>query len=167
MFKNALSLLELINNYQPAGNRHKCHKQMKDLFLVLLLLVFSVGVFSQTADIPPRDEPISVVTCESALTLDEIFGTFIALIAFIPIAVQFLRKLLFPNTIGLPIQIFSWFVGLAITVAGWALNLGFLDGLSIWMALLYGAGACLAANGIFDTGLITAIFGLFEKKSAR
>jgi len=92
-----------------------------------------------------------------------IFETFLALVAFIPVVVQFFRKLL-PNLSGLGVQIFSWTIGIIITIAGWLLHLGFLDGIPIWQALLYGAGASLAANGIFDTGIITAIFGLFIKK---
>jgi len=99
--------------------------------------------------------------------LKGIFETFFALVAFIPIAVQFLRKYLFTSAGGIAAQLFSWAVGLSVTLIGWLLHLGFLDGLSIWVALLYGVGACLAANGIFDTGLIdsifNAIFGLFGK----
>jgi hypothetical protein len=149
---------------------------MKNLILVLSL-IFSMGVFSQAKGLGEVKEfndsgqaAVSVETLSEVSVkaeeqeqnpLDGIFGTFFALVAFIPVAVQFLRRFLFPKATGLGIQIFSWVAGLIITMAGWLLNLGFLDGLSIWMALLYGAGASLAANGIFDTGLITAIFKLF------
>ena len=33
------------------------------------------------------------------------------------------------------------------------------------MAILYGLGASLAANGIFDTGFIEWFIGLFKRKS--
>lgn len=121
------------------------------------MLAFSIAVFSQT--VPEPDPPVPEVK-----TIDGIFETFFALVAFIPLAVQTLRRLVMPNAGGLGVQIFSWVVGLAVTLVGWWFHLGFLDGLSIWMALLYGTGACLAANGIFDTGIITAIFSLFEKR---
>jgi hypothetical protein len=137
---------------------------MKHLFLVLLSLTFSVCVFSQPVDIPIPDNPAAVYDQPVSIP-DGTFETFLALVAFIPIAVQVLRKLLIPNAAGIGVQVFSWTVGVAITLAGWLLHLGFLDGLSFWIALLYGAGACLAANGIFDTGLITALFGLFGKKA--
>ena len=111
------------------------------------------------------EQPETVIPPENPF--DGIFETFFALVAFIPIAVQFLRKFLFTSAGGIAAQCFSWAVGIIITLAGWLLHLGFLDGLSIWMALLYGVGACLAANGVFDTGLINAIFnaifGLFGK----
>jgi hypothetical protein len=156
-------------------------------FLFLLSLTFSVFLFSQTvrADIPQPDNvayavpaesagiaatpdysaPVQVVYEQSAIP-DGIFSTFLALAAFIPVAAQFLRKRLIPNATGIWVQAFSWAVGIAVTLAGWLLHLGFLDGLSIWLALLYAFGACLAANGVFDTGLITALFGLFGKKVA-
>jgi len=153
-------------------------------FLFLLLLTFSVFVFAQTAqaDIPQPDNIAYAVPSESAdapdysapvqaayeqpAIQDGIFSTFLALVAFIPVAVQFLRKRLIPNATSIWVQVFSWVVGIAITLSGWLLHLGFLDGLSIWLALLYAFGACLAANGLFDTGLITDLFGLFGKKAA-
>ena len=152
---------------------------MKHLFLLFLALAFSICAFSQAVPDPVTDSSgvaleqqstggtgqDQAVTAEK--TFDGIFETFFALVAFIPVAVQFLKKLIIPNAAGLSVQIFSWAIGIAITIAGWLLHLGFLDGLSFWIALLYGAGACLAANGIFDTGIITAIFGLFGQKAQK
>jgi hypothetical protein len=148
---------------------------MKHLFLVLLSLIFSASVYSMAVPDPVASDvgyefvtPVEVATPDvivpEAKTIDGIFETFLALVAFIPIAVQFLRKLILPNSTGIGVQIFSWAIGIVITLSGWLLHLGFLNGLSFWLALLYGIGASLAANGIFDTGLITAIFSLFAKK---
>jgi hypothetical protein len=140
-------------------------------FLLLLSLTFSVFLFAQMAqaDIPPQgdipDVAVPELTVTQATSLDGVFSTFLALVAFIPIAVQFLRKRLIPYAKGAWVQVFSWVVGIVITLVVRLLNLGFLDGLSIWLALLYGIGACLAANGVFDTGLITAVFVLFGKKA--
>lgn len=155
---------------------------MKHLFL-LMMLIFSMSIFAQTVPDPVPDDPVVVVVDKDeqpanpivaivdegeqpANQPDKIFETFFTLVAFIPIVVQFLRKLIIPNSKGLGVQIFSWVIGIAITIIGWLLHLGFLDGISIWLALLYGAGASLAANGVFDTGIITAIFSLFEKKTS-
>ena len=159
--------------------------------LILLSLFFSVFVFAppMQAAIHQADNVAYAAVSESteaaiydvtaveiaependvktAFSLDGVFSTFLALVAFIPIVVQFLRKRLIPNATSVWVQVFSWAVGMTITLAGWMLNLGFLDGLSIWLALLYGLGACLAANGVFDTGLIVALFGLFEKKTVK
>jgi len=141
---------------------------MKHLFLILMLLfagAFATTVIAAPADNPPQpDEAVyspDIITTDS---LTDAFQTFFALVAFIPLVVHFFRRLILPNATGLTVQIFSWAIGLVVTLVGWILHLGFLDGLSIWLALLYGAGACLAANGVFDTGLITAIFGLFGLK---
>ena len=127
---------------------------MKHLILVFSL-IFSVCVFQAIAGSPE--------TVVSESPLNGIFVTFFALAAFIPVAVQFLRKLILPYAGGIAVQIFSWLVGVCITLAGWALNLGFLDGLSIWIALLYGAGASLAANGVYDTGLVNAVINVILK----
>lgn len=138
-----------------------------------MTLTFSVCTFSQPADTlpdisgayePPGVAPVSGTEFTSPKTPDGIFETFFALAAFIPIAVQFLRKLIIPGVSGLWVQIFSWAIGLGITMLGWAFGLGFLSGLMWQQALMYGAGACLAANGIFDTGLIESVFSLFTKK---
>ena len=156
---------------------------MKHLFLLMMMLIFSMSIFAQTVPDPVPDDPVVVVVDKDeqpanpivaivdegeqpANQPDKIFETFFTLVAFIPIVVQFLRKLIIPNSKGLGVQIFSWVIGIAITIIGWLLHLGFLDGISIWLALLYGAGASLAANGVFDTGIITAIFSLFEKKTS-
>ena len=90
-------------------------------------------------------------------------GTFAALVAVIPVVVELFKKLL-PNMPSLGKQIFSWGIGLVITVAAWLLNFGFLAGMEWYVMLLYGVGASLSANGIFDTGLITKILGVFNKK---
>ena len=134
---------------------------MKRLIL-FLSLIFSVSALFCAPVADSLYEQTKTVISENPF--DGIFETFFALVAFIPFVVQFLRTLLFPKATGIAVQIFSWVVGLAITLTGWALNLGFLAGLSIWLAILYGIGASLAANGVYDTGLITAIFKLLGIK---
>jgi len=154
-------------------------------FILILTLFLSTLAYSQSSYVESEDEVFTVVDIGSppdALVsnnviasetpvlhlsaIEGIFSTFIALVAFIPIAVQYLRSRFMPNYSGIWIQVFSWVVGLIITLIGWILNLGFLDGLSVWLALLYGVGACLASNGIFDTGIISALFKLVDKKGA-
>ena len=66
---------------------------------------------------------------------------------------------------GIVTQIVSWVVGIGITMFGWWQHLGFLDGIEWYIALLYGLGSGLAANGIADTGLIEWVIGLFRRKS--
>jgi hypothetical protein len=97
-------------------------------------------------------------------TVGDAFATFAALVAVIPVVTEALKRLLFPSGKGLGVQLLSWGTGIVLTVAGWALDLGFLSGLSIWLTLLYGAGASLAANGVFDAGIVTALFDLIKPK---
>jgi hypothetical protein len=134
-------------------------KLLFSFFSLLMLFMCSVcDVSAQSVD--PSTPP--------GIPLDGIFATFLTLVAFIPVAVQFLRNVLFKGASGLVMQILSWAIGLVITGVGWGLNIGFLAELSVWQALIYGAGACLAANGVFDTGIVSTIidgiFKLFKPK---
>ena len=118
----------------------------------LLIVVVSIPVLAQDGIVIPPE-------IGDFLGL----GTFAALVAVIPVVVEIFKKL-FPKMSSLGTQIFSWGIGLIITVAAWAFNFGFLAGMEWWVMLLYGAGASLSANGVFDTGLITKILGVFNKK---
>ena len=126
---------------------------MKRIFLImctaLMLASLSVPAMAQdTAEPPP-------VTAG--------FETFVALVAFIPLLTELLKKAL-PKASSRVNQIISWATGLVVTCAGWLFGLGFLAGMEWYIMLLYGLGASLAANGVFDTGLITWFVGLFERK---
>jgi len=94
------------------------------------------------------------------------FATFATLVAAIPICVEVIKKLIGKTsaTKNLYVQIISWVTGIALTMIGWFLNLGFLADLSWIYALVYGLGASLAANGIADTKIIQSIISLFIKK---
>lgn len=130
-------------------------KWLMPLITMLVLMVsFPVAVYAQdTGGVETTDYEVA-------------FATFAALVAAIPFVVQAIKKLI-PSieSSSLATQIVSWVTGLAVTMIGWAFHLGFLNDLEWWMALLYGLGASLAANGIFDTGFIEWFIGLFKKKS--
>lgn len=98
--------------------------------------------------------------------LNSFFTTFGALVGLIPVATHFVLKIIKKDsaTPNLVVQIISWSMGLVITMFGWALQLGFLAGLTWYWALLYGIGASLAANGVADTKIIQGFFALFKKK---
>lgn len=94
------------------------------------------------------------------------FTTFVALVAAIPVVVEFLKNL-FGKTKETPdwlVQLLSWVTGLIMTIFGWYFNLGFLSEVTWYWALVYGFGASLAANGVADTQIIQWIFSLFRKK---
>jgi len=132
-------------------NRFKLnYLKMKRMFYVLMMIfVVSLPAFA----------------AETATTTDfgSIFGSLSALVAAIPIVVELVKKLL-PKLPSWVTQLLSWLIGIAITIFGWWMHLGFLNGLPWYLALAYGFGASLAANGIADTGLVQWIIGLFGKK---
>jgi len=88
---------------------------------------------------------------EVGFSPDSLFASFVALVAGIPLVVEAIKGLVKPDSKTI-IQIISWITGIAVTMFGWWLNLGFLEGLLWWNALVIGFFASLAANGIYDTG---------------
>ena len=91
------------------------------------------------------------------------FETFAALVALTAMIIPFVVEVfkLIPNLPSIVKQIISWLVGVIAAFVGWKLNLGFLSELQLWVALIYGLGAGLIANGVFDTGIVTYILGIF------
>lgn len=122
--------------------------------ICLCALLMSVPVLAQTA--------VSEVVTGST-DYNAIFATFGGLVAIIPLVVEGIKKL-FKNAPSIVIQIVSWVIGILITMLGWWLHLGFLDGMQWYIALAYGVGVSLAANGVADTGLIQWIISLFANK---
>ena len=121
--------------------------------LITMMLAFSVSAFSQTIVPDPVAEYANV------------FTTFAALVAVIPVVVEFVKKLIPAITHrSIVTQIVSWIVGIAVTFGGWYFQLGFLAGLTWQTALMYGIGASLSANGIADIGIVQWLIGVFSKK---
>lgn len=94
-----------------------------------------------------------------------VFLSLASIVAVIPLVVEIVKGF-FPSMKGVWTQIFSWVAGIGLCMFGWWQHLGFLDGLDWYIALLYGLGSGLAANGIADTGLVQWVIGLFSKKKA-
>ena len=133
---------------------------MKQKFILSLLgmmlsFMVSLPVLALTA-------PEAAV--ETTGDYDAVFLSLSAIVAVIPLIVEIVKGF-FPSMSGGVTQIVSWVVGIGITMFGWWQHLGFLDGIEWYIALLYGLGSGLAANGIADTGLIEWVIGLFCRKS--
>lgn len=133
---------------------------MKQKFILSLLgmmlsFMVSLPVLALTA-------PEAAV--ETTGDYDAVFLSLSAIVAVIPLIVEIVKGF-FPSMEGIVTQIVSWVVGIGITMFGWWQHLGFLDGIEWYIALLYGLGSGLAANGIADTGLIEWVIGLFRRKS--
>lgn len=126
-------------------------KKYMTFIIAAIMLLLSIPVMAQT-------------DTSSGTDFGAVFGSFAALVAAIPVVVELIKKLL-PKMPSWLTQTVSWVIGIAMTMFGWFMHLGFLDGLPWYIALAYGFGASLAANGIADTGLVQWIIGLFSRKT--
>lgn len=92
------------------------------------------------------------------------FGTFAGIVSVASIVTEAIKKLFKVEPTEWVQRILSWIIGIALGMFAWIFALGMFDGMEWWQALLWGFGAGLASNGLFDTGLIEWIFSLFTKK---
>lgn len=93
----------------------------------------------------------------------ETFASLAAIVAAVPVVTELLKGF-FPKLPPIAVQVLSWVVGAALCMFGWWQELGFLAGQQWYIALLYGLGSGLCANGIADTGLVDWLIGLFKNK---
>lgn len=120
------------------------------LFFVLML-GFVSAAFAQAAIVPETDYNTMIAT----------FAGFAGGVVLLTEGV----KALFPKMEGLVTQIVSWCVGILASMLLWWLDAGFVAGTTWYIALCYGLGASLVANGIADTGFVQWVIGLFADKS--
>ena len=120
---------------------------MKRIMLFMMLMLGTVSaVMAQGADVPATD-------------YDAMIGTFAGFVGGVVVLTEGLKGL-FPNMKGWVTQL----VGLVCGMVLWGLDAGFVSDVSWDIALLYGFGASLVANGVADTGLVQWVIGLFRKK---
>ena len=126
-------------------------QSMKRIMLFMMLMLGTVSaVMAQGADVPATD-------------YDAMIGTFAGFVGGVVVLTEGLKGL-FPNMKGWVTQLVSWCVGLVCAMLLWWLDAGFVSDVSWDIALLYGFGASLVANGVADTGLVQWVIGLFRKK---
>lgn len=126
---------------------------MKKLILFFALVLASVSaVFAQTGDISQSTD------------YDGMIATFAGFAGCVVLLTEGI-KALFPKMEGLVTQIVSWTVGLVAAMLLWWLDAGFVADAEWYIALLYGFGASLVANGIADTGLVQWLIGLITKRT--
>lgn len=122
------------------------------LLFFVLMLGFVSATFAQTVEVPETDYNVMIAT----------FAGFVGGVVLLTEGI----KRLFPKMNGLVTQIVSWCVGLAAALLLWWLDVGFVADVSWYIALSYGFGATLVANGIADTGFVQWIIGLFAGKDS-
>lgn len=126
---------------------------MKKLILFFVLMLgFVSASFAQTGDV------------STSMDYDSMIATFAEFAGCVVLLTEGI-KTLFPKMEGLVTQIVSWAVGLVAAMLLWWLDAGFVAGVEWYIALLYGFGASLVANGIADTGLVQWLIGLITKKT--
>lgn len=112
-------------------------------YLIALLVMFGLLVSA----------PIMAANELPTDNLYEMFGSFALLAAGIPFIVEIVKGIFKPG--AKLVQYVSWIAGILVTLFGWYFNLGFLDGLLWWQALITGLFASLSANGLYDTNFYT------------
>lgn len=122
------------------------------LLFFVLVLGFVSAAFAQTVGVPETDYNAMIAT----------FAGFVGGVVLLTEGI----KRLFPKMEGLATQIVSWCVGLVAAMLLWWLDAGFVADVSWYIALCYGFGASLVANGIADTGFVQWIISLFAGKDA-
>ncbi len=119
-------------------------KRINGIFILLLgMLLISVSLMAQEGTV----EPVP------GMDYNGVFTSLVAIVAAVPFVVEVVKGF-FPKMNAIVTQILSWVVAVALCMFGWWQHLGFLDGLDWYIALLYGLGSGLAANGIADIGLV-------------
>lgn len=96
-------------------------------------------------------------------------GFFVSMAAIIPL-ITFIAGWINARikTVRFGKQAVSWLVSIALSIAGWYFNLGYLAGLTWWQVLICGIGTGLAANGLFDITIIKSIvYAIFNSKKVK
>lgn len=127
---------------------------MKNFIIALIFgLLCSIGILTaQTVDLPVGTD------------YEAYFATFVGIVSVTSIITEFIKKLFKVEPTAWVQRIISWLIGIILGMFAWGFHLGMFNGLDWWQALLWGLGAGLASNGLFDTGLIEWLFSLFTKK---
>lgn len=128
---------------------------MKKLFLIGFLMVLFVPIFAQDPEVPGD-------WYEVVENFRVWFGTFAGIVALGTFVAGFFNGL-FKLTNGFARQFSAWVVCILLAVIGNLINLGFLAEAGWLMTVIYGLGAGLAANGLFDTPLVYAIILAIEQ----
>ncbi len=125
------------------------------MFIFALLIVATVGLVAQVE--PPTDIGDVVVNINTWM------GSLAGLAALSVFATGFINGL-FQNVKGWVRQIISWVVPILLAVLlGTLLNIGFLGDEPVAIAILYGLGAGLVSNGLFDIPVVKAIIVFLEQ----
>lgn len=134
---------------------------------MIALILVSVSVASTGASVPQTDSAIVMVQASTEIpvpeTVGEVISNFEAWVgAFIPLVgltiflTGLLIRLFKVSGSGIK-QFLSWGIGIVLTVVLNLIGIGAPEGLLWYSALIYGLFVSLAANHVFDIGLLNSI----------
>lgn len=126
----------------------------KIVLLFVCLFGFLLPVLGQEVEFPT----------ETTNDYESYFATFAGIVAVTSLITEVIKSLFKTELNSWVQRVISWIVGILLGLFAWIFNLGMFTDLEWWQSLLWGFGAGLASNGLFDTGLIEWLFGLFTKK---
>ena len=129
---------------------------MKKGFLIAITMLFILPVALFAQEVEPPSDWLEVVEGFSVW-----FGTFAALAALGTFVAGFFNGLF---KLGNPFarQFVAWVVCIILALIGNLLNVGFLAEAGWLMTVIFGFGAGLGANGVFDIPLIHAVILAIE-----
>ncbi len=128
-------------------------KKIKLLFTVaitiIIMVAFALPVMAQ--DVPVPDDVMDVIT-----NINVYFGSLLGVSVLTAFIAALLTGILKVEKKFLK-QLIAWVVAIILIVVSDLLNYGFAADFSILKAIIYGLGAGLAANGIFDIPVIKTV----------
>jgi hypothetical protein len=121
---------------------------MKRILFLIVLLVFSIPAFCQTGN------PSGI---------SDLLGAFATIGGMVSLT------LLFTGWIKTTLEFtgnwarwLSWAVAMLLSFIGWLFNLGIFEPVTWGVALIYGLGIGLIANGVFTSEIVQNILALFK-----
>lgn len=129
----------------------------KLIFFLMALLGLSLSLAAQ-ANVIVVDNPVATGFDPAAM-----IATLGGFAAGVMVVVGIIKRM-FPSLHGIGTQIVSWAVSIAAALLFWWLQAGMFAGMLWYIALLYGFGGGLIANGLADINLVQGIINLFRHK---
>lgn len=127
---------------------------MRNFILMILFSFFcSIGMIYAENEVP-----------KTGTDYEAAFATFASVAALTGVITEVIKKLFKEDIPNWAKILISWVTGIILGFFAWGFDLGMFAGLEWWQTLLWGLGAGLASNGIWDSGLIEWLFRLFTSK---
>jgi len=132
---------------------------MKKMIFVTMLMLLSIPIFAQ--EVEPPTNWIEVIS-----NINVWFAT-LAGIAAVTVFIAAAVNTLFKITKKIWKQVVAWVISILLVVGGNLFNIGFGADFPWLTSVIYGLGAGLVANGLFDVTIVQAILDLLKLKKVK